>query len=290
VRDLTHAPALRTQGYVGLDLAGAKNQKTSLAVLEYYPRENKIFLLDIYDKISGNEEQSSDEVLIDIINELKNSVVKMGVNVPLSLPPCTNCTKKKCPLPAGCKVPAVKWMRETARRASHHRRSRQKMKEFTPYTQRPVELYVKHNLLPSLWDPAKFEIDEALGGNKAPLTVRMSFLKRHLEGLDLVEVWPKLSLAILADQLGIGKKTVERYRQIEDGAGARAEILDILSRNFGIFIYERDQQKLARNLAAFDAFICAYTALLSDSGRGAKRPTSFPADSGWVEFPKTERG
>ena len=31
-----------------------------------------------------------------------------------------------------------------------------------------------------------------------------------------------------------------------------------------IFIYERDIRKLAHSLASFDAFICAYTALLAD--------------------------
>jgi hypothetical protein len=271
--------------YLGLELAGAKNQKTTIAVLEFYPKEHKVFLLDIYDRIVTKRYQSSDEALLELIQELTvelgRGTAKMGVNVPLELPPCIGCSRRTCGLSTKCADPSVKWMRDVTRRAT-------KRREFTPYTQRPIELWVRYEVFKLLPDGHHFEIDETLGGNKAPLTARMSFLKRHLNHLRLLEVWPKLSIALLALHLGLNKRVVSRYRHLEEGFHAREEILEALSTKHGIFIYERDVRKLTHNLAAFDAFVCAYTALLSDSGRCTRIPKGFPTSSGWVQYPDLE--
>ena len=64
--------------FLGLELAGAKNNKTALSILEYYPREQKIFLLDIRDRISGDRGSarehrpgisSGDQALLDLLFE-----------------------------------------------------------------------------------------------------------------------------------------------------------------------------------------------------------------------------
>jgi hypothetical protein len=263
--------------FLGLELSGAKNKKTALAALEYYPREQKIFLLDIYDKISGHDDQTGDEALLEIIEEEKPTAECLAVNIPLTLPPCVTCTRRTCPLPGKCTVPAVRFMRETVRRA--------KTQEITPYTQRPVELHIRHTVLPALDKSSHFDVDEALGGTKAPLTVRMHFLMKHLDGLEIIEAWPKLTVASLAKKLGLSKQVIESHRDIEKGVKAREEILDALVHGPGIFIYDRDMQKLARSLTAFDAFICAYTALLTHTDSYVKPPRGFPASTGWVEYP-----
>jgi hypothetical protein len=206
----------------------------------------------------------------------------MGVNVPLELPPCIGCDCKG--KPSRCAEPAVKWMRETTRKAARLGKS-VRVKEFTPYTQRPFELYARYHLLPGLEPAAQFEIDEALGGTKAPLTARMHFLKRRITEMPLLEVWPKLTVAILAPQLGVSKRAIGAYRHLEEGVHARGEILEALARERGVFIYERDLKKLSQSLTAFDAFICAYTALLSDIGLCDRMPAGFPLDSGWVQYP-----
>lgn len=265
--------------YLGLELAGAKNQKTSLASLEYYPNERKVFVLDIFDRISHIENQTGDEALLELIAEVKPGVAKMGVNVALELPPCITCTRKSCPLPTQCSVPSVKWMR-----ASHRKGSQPQA--FTPYTQRPIELWVRHQLFSKLPETHHFDIDETLGGSRAPLTARMNFLKRHLKGISFVEVWPKLSIAILAHHLKLDKRLVSTYRHLENGAYSREEILISLSKKYEIFIYERDMRKLSQNLNSFDAFICAFTALLSDENQCVKTPKGFPEKSGWVQYPK----
>ena len=81
---------------------------------------------------------------------------------------------------------------------------------------------------------------------------------------------------------------ITRYRQLEEGMHAREAILEALTESRSVFIYERDVRKLTKSLAAFDAFICAYTALLADHDLCAEKPKGFPETSGWVEFPSLD--
>jgi hypothetical protein len=282
---------VESRRYLGLELSGAKNKKTALAALEFYPKEKKVFLLDIYEKIAGQESgESADVALLELINELRpegNRKLSLGVNVPLELPPClTACTHKTCSPDSHCRLPAVKWMHEATKKARRSRDRSVRVLEFTPYTQRPIELWIRYNVLPKLPEPNRFEIDETLGGNRAPLTARMHFLKRHIREVNLQEVWPKLTVGILAHEFGINRRIVSGYRHLEEGIHAREVLLDTLVEKHGIFIYERDIRKLSQNLTSFDAFICAYTALLSDSGRCAKVPAGFPVSSGWIAYPE----
>jgi hypothetical protein len=272
---------------LGLELAGAKSQKTSLAVLEFYPKEKKVFLLDVYDKILADDEESGDQALLDTLREVisskKSSEAILGVNVPLTLPPCIGC-KLLCPMPKKCSVPAVKWMRDQVSRATVED-SEIRVREFLPYTQRPFEIWARYRLLPRLAKEARFEIDETLGGNRAPLTARMQFLKRHLKPFRLVEVLPKLTVAALCTELKLSRRLYQNYRKPEEGLEARTTILEHICDEHEIFIYDRDLKKLALSLTAFDAFICAYTALFADQDRTVKPPRGFPKESGWVEYP-----
>lgn len=277
--------------YLGLELSGAKNSKTAISVLEYYPREKKIFLLDIHDKISGNEGLSSaepvvctpgfpsaDSALVALLKELSAEASRMGVNVPLTLPPCF--TGKKA------EAAAIDWMIRFSKKAA--RDQSKKRIEFTPYTQRPVELYIRHHVLDDLPRSLQFEVDEALGGNRAPLTARMQFLLRHTERPKWVEASPKLTALRLCLKLGMERRILTRYRKLEEGAHARMEFLEHLSAKHDIFIYDRDLRKLSNSLTAFDSFLCAYTALLSHQGDCEKPPRGFPKTSGWIEYPRSE--
>lgn len=281
------AELAHSKRYLGLELSGAKNHKTVVAALEYYPKEKKTFLLDIYDRISTREKQGADEALLELLEELRPGVARLAVNVPLGLPPCLLCNTKSCA--AGkCPNPATRWMRAYARKVARSAERPKRVLEFTPYTMRPVELWIRHHVMEELPDAYRFEVDEALGGNKAPLTARMQFLKRHLahpSKMHLIEAWPKLSVATLGVQLGLSKRVIGSYRHLEQGAHAREEILEALIRQRGIFIYERDVHKLGTNLGAFDAFICAYTAMLADLNQCASPPSGFPLSSGWVHYP-----
>ncbi len=267
------------QRYLGLELSGAKNTKTAVSILEFYPKERKIFLLDIHDRISPREGQSPDDALLELLSELKPGLSLMGVNVPLTLPPCLLCPPSRCK--GSCRAPATQWMERFARRRPHKKGEI----VFTPYTQRPVELWLRYELLAALPKPLQFEVDEAMGGNRAPLTARMQFLKRSLDPETLIEVLPKLTALRLCLALGLDRRILARYRKLEEGSHARAAFLEALTEKRGIFIYDRDLKKLSHSLTAFDSFLCAYTALLSEQGRCEKPPRGFPLASGWVQYP-----
>lgn len=289
---------LKPKYTLGIDLAGAKNQKTTLAALHHYPREGKTFLLDVHEGIGPLEQKgqkgisrSGDELLLEAISEIGPDVGRIGVSAPLTLPPCMTCTQRTCSSKNQCQNPAVRWMREFTKKAARAAKATDRsergpaVRDFTPYTQRPVELWLKHQVLPKLDPRLRFEIDETLGGNRAPLTARMVYLKRRLSSYALTEVHPKLTVSLLSTKLRIAPRLVQSYRKLEEGAQARRELLDRLSSSIGLFVYDRDAQKLTRSLGAFDALICALTALLSDLGRCAKIPKGFPADSGWIDYP-----
>ncbi len=286
--------------YLGLEVFGAKNQKTALAVIEYYPKERKIFLSDLFDRIPTQDHETADEALLQLVDEVSKEIkgeiknktksksnLLLGVNVPLDLPPCITCTLKTCPLPENCTVPTVSWMAKTAARTTNE--TGKTLRGLTPYTQRPIEIWVRSQVLPNLPVSHRFEIDEALGGNRAPLTARMNFLKRHLhryfKSHELLEIWPKLTVAILALNLEIHKRVITSYRHLEDGAHSREVFLMALAQKYQIFIYERDFIKLTNSLNAFDAFICAFTTLLSDQKLCAKIPKGFPTSAGWIQYP-----
>jgi len=288
--------------YLGLELSGAKNSKTTLATLEYYPKEKKVFLLDVHAGIGpenyDGEQTSSDEALIETILEHadEHPDMKIGVNVPTTLPPALTCGKKGCTSADPLSTPEVKWMKNFSAKTKLHRPARKKVSKrtarikdfFTPYTQRPVELWLKHEVMAKLPEKMRFEIDEAMGGNKGPLTARMCFLKSYLTEYELHEVLPKLTVTLLAPSLKISSRVLRHHRQLEEGAEARQTIVEKMAENLDIFIYDRDLKKLTHNLNAFDAFLCAYTVLLFDRNECVNPPKSFPAQSGWVRYPKSQ--
>lgn len=282
-------PTRGSRRYLGLELSGAKNPKTCLAAIEYYPREGKIFLLDVYEGIGPTDDHTSDESVIETIEELRDHTAGIGVNGALDLPPCLPCPRKTCAGPRKCTHPPVKWMREMVKRASKTKSSEDgpRVKDFTPYTQRPVELWVRYQIFPRLAKGYRFEIDETLGGTRAPLNARMIYLKRHLSSLPILETNPKLTLAILAHSMKIPARLFEQYRSLENGIEAREELLTILADRLSLFVYDRDAKKLAQNLSAFDALISAYTALLKDLDQCEDIPKGFPKDSSsWIYYPQ----
>jgi len=259
--------------YLGIELHGAKNDKTAIAAIEYYPKEQKIFLLDLYDRVPPRPGQTRDDALMELLSELNVNIARTGVHAPLQIPTCFGCKIKECNV--RCKHPAVKWVHDHFPNI-----------EFTGYTQRPVEAYIREELLEHFRPETRFDFDETLGGSRAALTARMGFLKPRLKSFSLIEVWPKLTFAILTEKFKIPKRLSTQYRKLEAGAGARYEILEILTQHGQVFIYDRDLQKISENLNCFDAFLCAFTAYLDDLGFCKKPPKGFPKETGWVSYPQ----
>jgi hypothetical protein len=272
--------------YLGLCLGGAKSDRTCVTVIDHYRKQDKAFVVDIYESIGPQEGVTADQALIDLIAELskdstaahQEGIRVMGVDAPLTLPPCVPECDAACEGYDKCRKPAVRWMRQ------HYQRIRQRngrAKHFTPYSQRPVDLYFRYKHP----EQNMFQ-DETMGANLAPQTVRMCYLKRHFGDLRLVEVWPKLALFYLQKPLKLTKREVLSYRNIEHGTHVRQKIIERLVARAGIFIYERDLKKFLANVASFDSFLCALVALQCDLDRVVKFRSDLPLDSGWVQIPE----
>ena len=151
-------------------------------------------------------------------------------------------------------------------------------KFITPYTQRPVELYIQKKL------ERPYFLQDALGANLAPLTARAQHILRRLR-LPAVEVFPDLSFARLGEQFQLPAKYLRQEDRNFDQSDARQAFLAAILERRICFIYQQDIQRLIENADAFDAFLASFTAFLSGVGQCEDVPKGFPKGEVWVEFP-----
>jgi hypothetical protein len=255
-----------------VSLSGGKNDKTCVTSLEYYPQHNKIFVKDIKDKIPSEEEVSQDKYLLDILNKKDKNLKYIAIDSPLALP---NCLTHVCAGVEKCKAPTTKW------HWAHYlklKKKKKNLKLFTPYTERCVERHINYDL------EEFFEIPEALGANKAPLTVRSIYLKNKIKR-NLLEVFPRLSVWRIGTVFKLSKEDLKNYRHAMHGMDCRAVFLQTLIEKDLLFIYDQDLQKLIENPNAFDSMVCALTAYMKHKGQCEKPPKGFPLQEGWIEYP-----
>jgi hypothetical protein len=267
--------SLKRHAFVGLALAGGKSDKTCLASVEYYPKQRKIFLSQLHDRIRSEGDISSDLILVEELNNRDVAPEFVAYNVPLNLPKCMRC-KLKCPGYESCSEDEIVWMWDNYRRLELKRAER---KIFTPYTERCVEQYLSS----SLEEP--FHVQHALGANLAPLTARAAYLHKRMK-YPSIEVFPKLSLWRIGRALNIQKSHLRHHKHQEGGQESRMVILKELIRQDVAFIYEQDVRLMVESVNAFDAFICALTAVLKFTGQVERPPKGFPLEDGWIEIPK----
>ncbi len=261
--------------YLGLSLSGGKADKTCLAVLDYYPEQGRIFLSGLHDKIKSEQFISADKKIVEMIEQLKEGARFLAFDAPLSLPLCAiQCSCKGMGYET-CNEPQIKWMRQIYQ--SQPKKKPRKM--FTPYTQRPVDLYL------SEIEEENLEVQHALGANSAPLAGRAIFLKQRMT-LPCLEVFPKLALWRMGQELRINRKHLLSYRNSVGGEEARRLFLQALVDRAGLFLYLQDQKTLIESTHAFDSLMCAWVAFLKDQDKTELKPKDFPKEASWVEFPK----
>lgn len=264
--------------FIGLSLGGGKADKACLAVVEYYPEFQKVFLVKIYEKIKNQDKMSADLIIHDLIMQYRESLQSVSFDVPLSLPKCMTC-ELKCPGYENCGEPEIKWMRVKSHKVSKQKKPK---KIFTPYTQRPVEFYINFEL------EEKFYLEQALGANLAPLTARAIFIKKRIQKelqIDMNEVFPKLSIWRLGTRLKVAKTHLKFHKHSVGGDESRAKIIEALSENNVVFLYQHDVKLMVENNHAFEAFVCAFTGYLKYTNKTEPRPVAFPAGEQWIEFP-----
>lgn len=269
--------------YIGISLGGAKSDNTALSVIDHYPQQNKAFVVDVFESLGAGEGSSGDDVLLELIAEVGSGCRVIAFDAPLTLPPCANGCRQGCRGPLTCKNPAVKWMKEQYTRAFQRNK---KTKPFTPYSQRPVDLFFRYRFP----EQDLFQ-DETMGANQAPRAVRMQYLKSRIDralgnqSVKSIEVWPKLSLFHMHRSWGLVEGQVLGYRSLEEGAAIREDVLHCLYEQSHLFIYERDTKKCLTNVAAFDSLIAAWVALQYGLNRCVVPSKDLPLESGWIQIP-----
>ncbi len=267
--------SLKRHGFIGVALSGGKNDKTCLAFVEYYPEHKKIFLSEIVDKIKTDENVSGDLVLHEQILHSRLKTEYVAYNVALTFPKCVEC-RLRCPGYEACKETEIRWMWDHYNLQATRGKPR---KLFTPYTERCVEQYLSTEF------DEPFHVQHALGANMAPLTARAHFINRRLK-VKAIEVFPKLSLWRIGGALHIQKSHLKHHKHHFGGAESRTAILKELVRREIAFLYEQDVRLMVESGNAFDAFICALTAVLKFKGQCERPPKGFPTREGWIEIPK----
>ncbi len=268
---------LKVLSFAGVSLAGSKTDKTSVALLDYYPRPHKVFLSRLFPKIRTEDHLSGDLLIYNIIRQNPTPLRTVAFDVPLSLPKCMRC-RLKCPGYESCTEPEILWM------WSHYQKRNQIKKPakwLSPYTERCAELYLSAQFGESA------EIQHALGSNLAPLVARAHYLRRRLQ-VDAVEVRPKISLWRIGHALGVAKSKLKGHRHWESGQGVRRALLEKLVESDVAFIYEQDIRLLVEDINAFDSFMCALTAYLEYRGFCDGKPSGFPRRENWVAVPREE--
>lgn len=261
--------------FIGVSLSGGKSDKACIAVVEYYPDHNKVFLARLFEKIKSEPPLlSADYKVYEILSQYEGEAELVAFDVPLSLPKCLRCDLV-CPGYETCSEPEIKWFRNFY---EHFNKNKKPKRFFTPYTQRCAETYLSVEL------EEKFDIPHALGSNLAPLTARALFLSRRLK-MRSIEVFSKLSIWRIGQHLKVNKSQLRSHKHTVKGEESRKAFLTSLSERMGVFIYQQDLRHLIENNHAFEAFIGAYTGYLSFIGKTEKRPSDFPKDEVWIDFP-----
>ena len=228
-------------------------------------------------RIQSFQDDSNDAELLRVLDQFMPSLESVSFDVPLALPPCIGC-QLKCPGQENCKVASVQWMSE------HHKKTnalKKNTKLFTPYTQRPVDLYLQSEF--SKVDYAH----DALGSNLAPLTTRAHFLSRRLK-TKLYETITELSVLRIGENLGLPKKVLTTEGRAFDHDESRQLFLQSLLNMSLVFIYQQDMQRLIDHKEDFESFIAALTGFLKFMDQTELPPKGFPKKEAWVHYPIPE--
>jgi len=265
---------------LGFEVSGAKNDKSAVAVLDFYPKTERLILSEIEFKLSGIEEMSSDDFLLQTLQSYCPEGVRLngcGVHGPLDLPPQfleSLADNDPAHPKSQLRQDQIAWMIEQWRRLKPSPRP------FSTYHERPCEIFLRY------LTKEKFLCAEALGANLAPITARLQVLKSRLPH-PLHEVNPRATLARLISSLGVNKNLYRDFSDLEKGVSVREKIFaEINKKAPQLFIYEKDLELMILNLNCFYAFLCAFQEHLIARDLAEVPPKNFPKGAGWIYLPK----
>jgi hypothetical protein len=255
---------------IGLDLSGSRNQKTCVAVLDFYPKGNRLILSELKTDLGPKGEKTGDDSLVGCLEDLndpKFKITGVATTAPISLPPFF-LEKKTC-------AEQIRWV------DSLLPKTERLQKPFIPYLQRPLEFWLRY------MSKERFaNVGDAFGSNWAPLTARLQFLKTQL-AVDFNEIFFRGALLRILPSIGLKKELVDDYNDLEKGLKTRDLIIrklcDTLTQ---LFIYDGDIDRLILDLPCFHAFIAVLCQHLSLLELCDERPRDLPDSATWVLIPQ----
>ena len=272
--------------FIGIDLGGGRGKNTAVARLELTRAADGSLRLGVSDaKIRygqrgtgqrtdepGGDAHFRDDVLVEYLERWVDDATVVGIDAPLTLPPCIRCTLP-CPTVSRCEVPVVKWMRKWGPRLLPGR-ARSGKPSITPYTQRATEI---------LSQGTGVAPRETLGQGTGPLAARATYLRRHLSPRlrlheNLLEVHPRATLTRL-----FGAEVERRVRTGDTEAvwDARKDVLSRMPgradpRSAVAFDYVWPEL-VVRNTHVFAAVVCAFTTFLWATAPQRSEAAELPA-------------
>lgn len=255
---------------IGLDLSGSRNQKTCVAVLDFYPKGHRIILSELKTDLGPKSEMSGDDALLGFLEDLvdpKFKVAGVATTAPVSLPPFF--------LSAAICQEQIAWV------DSLLPKTERVQKPFISYLQRPVEFWLRY-----LSKERFANVGDAFGSNWAPLTARLAFLKTQIK-TEFTEIFFRGALLRILPSLGLKKELVDEYNDLENGLKTRdlivRKLCDALPQ---LFIYDGDVDRLILDLPCFHAFVAAICQHLDLQNLCDEKPRGLPASATWVLIPQ----
>lgn len=260
----------------GLELTGPRVPRSTVAVLDYYPKSQRLILSDL--SAPGADTEDLDLALIDFFSEhaqqkqFRNGS-RIATNAPLGFPPFLS---QKMGSRSSTYKDEVKWMADTWEKL------RPRPRKFLDYVHRPVEIYLRHLC------PERFAFADAIGSNQALLTARILRLKEDID-FKIYECSARASFQRICKTLRARSFILKGYSSLADGLEARKDFMQMLQKRLPqLFIFEESLESLILHIHSFHAFIMALTLHLDNKGYCEKVPHDFPQKSQWMLLPRQQ--
>lgn len=245
--------------FPGLPCVDAKEQR-------FAPRPTPLLWEAYASEIGPSSHRDGDTRFVEVVADMGGADVVV-IDAPLTLPPCVGCTLP-CPGTLKCVVPDVALMREAwERKQAERARDRNKRVRLPqPYVDRAYEVFARNHFEHPLLS-GTFELESALGSNRAPVTARAVRLAREMQTRfpDALIVETNSALATLGWSLTAGYKlsSLLELRSVQSGRSARAGMLKRLEQRQialrSATLHEQLFADFAENATVFHAGVAALT-------------------------------
>jgi hypothetical protein len=241
---------------IGLLLSGGRSPNTAMSAVDYFEGHGRIFLIESFlgrkNKNISDHDYVLTEKLKTTLKDLENSSL-IVTNAPLSFPPCYSCNILPCPGKDDCTVSETRKILDLY---NELKKTKKNLKKFMPYTQRYCDLKLRE-LFPKINAP-----HEAMGSNLAQISSRFLHIRKIFPHLTFKEAYPQACIFRLLSPLGLNSNFLNRYKDIQRGAGHRELFLKRLEQKTGIFVYDVDMSLIIKNIHVFESLVLAVCGVL----------------------------